>query len=159
MSGPVQPVVGLTSSLSWRPRRARSEGSAPPLAHLGQPLPGGVPREVVIRRPEPARSALTMVLNLETVLLSVNQKSTIWHGLLRALSNSLNERRRSPIRKVETGPRSSVTLASPAPVHLPPALSPPTRSEEHTSELQSRGHLACRLLLEKTQCTVSVSSL
>src|SRR5690625_5907261 len=24
------------------------------------------------------------------------------------------------------------------------------RSEEHTSELQSRGHLACRLLLEKT---------
>src|SRR5690625_6843878 len=25
-----------------------------------------------------------------------------------------------------------------------------TRSEEHTSELQSRGHLVCRLLLEKT---------
>src|SRR5207253_11277648 len=26
-------------------------------------------------------------------------------------------------------------------------LSDPTRSEEHTSELQSRGHLVCRLLL------------
>src|SRR5690625_5699653 len=26
---------------------------------------------------------------------------------------------------------------------------PPSRSEEHTSELQSRGHLVCRLLLEK----------
>src|SRR5690625_5455389 len=26
-----------------------------------------------------------------------------------------------------------------------------TRSEEHTSELQSRGHLVCRLLLEKQQ--------
>src|SRR5437660_3341041 len=26
---------------------------------------------------------------------------------------------------------------------------PETRSEEHTSELQSRGHLVCRLLLEK----------
>src|SRR5690625_5502855 len=26
---------------------------------------------------------------------------------------------------------------------------PKTRSEEHTSELQSRGHLVCRLLLEK----------
>src|SRR5439155_24873979 len=26
----------------------------------------------------------------------------------------------------------------------------PVRSEEHTSELQSRGHLVCRLLLEKT---------
>src|SRR5215208_8500167 len=28
-------------------------------------------------------------------------------------------------------------------------ISPPSRSEEHTSELQSRGHLVCRLLLEK----------
>src|SRR5690625_6629625 len=28
-------------------------------------------------------------------------------------------------------------------------LSSDTRSEEHTSELQSRGHLVCRLLLEK----------
>src|SRR5439155_16717218 len=27
----------------------------------------------------------------------------------------------------------------------------PTRSAEHTSELQSRGQLACRLLLEKTR--------
>src|SRR5690625_6607194 len=28
-------------------------------------------------------------------------------------------------------------------------FSPAIRSEEHTSELQSRGHLVCRLLLEK----------
>src|SRR5579884_4532153 len=28
------------------------------------------------------------------------------------------------------------------------------RSEEHTSELQSRGHLVCRLLLEKKQKTI-----
>src|SRR5690625_2313232 len=28
-----------------------------------------------------------------------------------------------------------------------------TRSEEHTSELQSRGHLVCRLLLEKKKST------
>src|SRR5690625_5460042 len=27
---------------------------------------------------------------------------------------------------------------------------PPLRSEEHTSELQSRGHLVCRLLLGRT---------
>src|SRR3989442_4741441 len=27
------------------------------------------------------------------------------------------------------------------------------RSEEHTSELQSRPHLVCRLLLEKKRCT------
>src|SRR5690625_6968932 len=29
----------------------------------------------------------------------------------------------------------------------------PARSEEHTSELQSRGHLVCRLLLEKKKNT------
>src|SRR5207253_1037125 len=29
------------------------------------------------------------------------------------------------------------------------SVSPPIRSEEHTSELQSRGHLVCRLLLER----------
>src|SRR5437870_6345927 len=31
----------------------------------------------------------------------------------------------------------------------PGAETPTIRSEEHTSELQSRGHLVCRLLLEK----------
>src|SRR5436305_11999056 len=31
----------------------------------------------------------------------------------------------------------------------PQASTPPARSEEHTSELQSRPHLVCRLLLEK----------
>src|SRR2546422_6260538 len=30
---------------------------------------------------------------------------------------------------------------------------PPSRSEEHTSELQSRLHLVCRLLLEKKKLT------
>src|SRR5690625_5921814 len=31
----------------------------------------------------------------------------------------------------------------------------PLRSEEHTSELQSRGHLVCRLLLEKKNINLS----
>src|ERR1035437_10800863 len=39
----------------------------------------------------------------------------------------------------------------------------PNRSEEHTSELQSRQYLACRLLLEKTRvkmmCTMRVCEL
>src|SRR2546422_1324447 len=34
-----------------------------------------------------------------------------------------------------------------------PARPPRTRSEEHTSELQSRLHLVCRLLLEKKKKT------
>src|SRR5437870_10326158 len=34
------------------------------------------------------------------------------------------------------------------------------RSEEHTSELQSRGHLVCRLLLEKKKnLTISIETL
>src|SRR2546422_6484272 len=35
----------------------------------------------------------------------------------------------------------------------PPHAPPPPRSEEHTSELQSRLHLVCRLLLEKKNKT------
>src|SRR6266511_6190113 len=38
--------------------------------------------------------------------------------------------------------------AAPPPVGLPPVEDMP-RSEEHTSELQSRENLVCRLLLEK----------
>src|SRR5690625_7064920 len=36
-----------------------------------------------------------------------------------------------------------------------PRLSALPRSEEHTSELQSRGHLVCRLLLEKKKTKLS----
>src|SRR2546422_7549407 len=43
--------------------------------------------------------------------------------------------------------------AAPAPPRLPAAE--PARSEEHTSELQSRLHLVCRLLLEKKNETRS----
>src|SRR5439155_21157870 len=39
-------------------------------------------------------------------------------------------------------PGASPTRSAPSPIPIP-------RSEEHTSELQSRGHLVCRLLLEK----------
>src|SRR2546429_1620402 len=44
------------------------------------------------------------------------------------------------------------SLAAPAPLGGAGRLEPPParfRSEEHTSELQSRLHLVCRLLLEK----------
>src|SRR5437660_7939065 len=39
----------------------------------------------------------------------------------------------------QQAPQAGVTIAVDVPI----------RSEEHTSELQSRGHLVCRLLLEK----------
>src|SRR5690625_6829587 len=47
------------------------------------------------------------------------------------------------------GSRHLVLTASGDPGHLEAEKGISTRSEEHTSELQSRGHLVCRLLLEK----------
>src|SRR3712207_8654647 len=38
-----------------------------------------------------------------------------------------------------------------------PCIVRPRRSEEHTSELQSRQYLVCRLLLEKKQCPCVIS--
>src|SRR2546422_2106478 len=57
--------------------------------------------------------------------------------------------RATPKRSGATRPHTAA-LSMPAPRRSacsPPAA--PPRSEEHTSELQSRLHLVCRLLLEK----------
>src|SRR5215216_7745511 len=51
------------------------------------------------------------------------------------------------------GPSSSPPLAAPAACRSSPA---PSRSEEHTSELQSPDHLVCRLLLEKKKIQKSL---
>src|SRR5439155_26245851 len=52
-----------------------------------------------------------------------------------------------------TAAAEAPSFATIAPVAAAPAVSfasaSSRRSEEHTSELQSRGHLGCRLLLEK----------
>src|SRR5690554_7619707 len=63
---------------------------------------------------------------------------------------------RSQIDWYIAAPRSMVTpitlipgLICLAANGIPAARPPPDRSEEHTSELQSRPHLVCRLLLEK----------
>src|SRR5439155_9439346 len=58
----------------------------------------------------------------------------------------------SRLQRLDRRQRGLLTLSRP-----PPAAGPRSRrrsrarsrSEEHTSELQSRGHLVCRLLLEK----------
>src|SRR5437870_9735697 len=64
-----------------------------------------------------------------------------WYGDHRDL-HSFPTRRSSDLRWDRCCERSS---------SRPPAATPasPARSEEHTSGLQSRGHLVCRLLLEK----------
>src|SRR5436305_13948085 len=52
-------------------------------------------------------------------------------------------------------PEPDEAMPEPVPVELPPAEA---RSEEHTSELQSRPHLVCRLLLEKKKKKSSLLS-
>src|SRR5690625_7027067 len=65
-------------------------------------------------------------------------------------------------RLIWLSPARLMFQASPAMAVLPrcqPARSSrlsERRSEEHTSELQSRGHLVCRLLLEKKKCTYDI---
>src|SRR2546422_6870250 len=58
-----------------------------------------------------------------------------------------------PRQELSAKDRSLVTVASlvtsGSTERLPSHLSRAKRSEEHTSELQSRLHLVCRLLLEK----------
>src|SRR3712207_8614944 len=51
-----------------------------------------------------------------------------------------------PARSAQPSPSSTGTAAA-------PELPPTGRSEEHTSELQSRQYLVCRLLLEKKKPT------
>src|SRR3989442_7388742 len=61
--------------------------------------------------------------------------------------------------QMPSGPRAAsraaaATPASPAPM----ARATRGRSEEHTSELQSRPHLVCRLLLEKKKLSTKTTA-
>src|SRR5207253_7399601 len=66
------------------------------------------------------------------------------------LSSSPNNSGRS-LRSTQTVSISdwAALLGQISPLLAPFGATSPLRSEEHTSELQSRGHLVCRLLLEK----------
>src|SRR5438309_7793912 len=58
-------------------------------------------------------------------------------------------RRACPEQARTCQPSSALTRAHRLPLPCKPPAFPHTRSEEHTSELQSQFHLVCRLLLEK----------
>src|SRR3712207_8360844 len=51
--------------------------------------------------------------------------------------------------QLDTGDQPILDTGEPATRQLPQQPDPDKRSEEHTSELQSRQYLVCRLLLEK----------
>src|SRR2546427_13067744 len=69
----------------------------------------------------------------EIYTLSLHDALPIW--------SASRKSRRSRARRGRSPVSTSTTIRSPA--------SPPARSEEHTSELQSQSNLVCRLLLEK----------
>src|SRR3989442_3031120 len=56
-------------------------------------------------------------------------------------------------------PQARYTRRSPQPCSVCRCGSDRLRSEEHTSELQSRPHLVCRLLLEKKKIIMEVQTL
>src|SRR3712207_7446678 len=85
--------------------------------------------------------------------------TTLFRSQLRWLSG-ITSRRMSDRRAgvVPVARNSGRKLAGPDRDARGPAEAPQTeqsRSEEHTSELQSRQYLVCRLLLEKKQITLS----
>src|SRR3712207_8099633 len=55
----------------------------------------------------------------------------------------------APIVKVAPSPRIRRAISASEKTSCRTAVAPSIRSEEHTSELQSRQYLVCRLLLEK----------
>src|SRR3712207_8615052 len=67
----------------------------------------------------------------------------------------LREARTGPVRRPQHGPRGRLDHLPPRPAARAGGPAAPLRrgglrrSEEHTSELQSRQYLVCRLLLEK----------
>src|SRR3989442_4671639 len=63
---------------------------------------------------------------------------------------------RSSTAAVEIASSAAAMPPPVAPVPLANSASTASRSEEHTSELQSRPHLVCRLLLEKKKNHYSI---
>src|SRR5690625_4274790 len=77
--------------------------------------------------------------------------------LLSALETSLQDRRAHPRLLMERAAMAFLSYIDENEdgFRILVRDSPVSRSEEHTSELQSRGHLVCRLLLEKKKCGYS----
>src|SRR5690606_41039134 len=103
---------------------------------------------------------LSLVLSSLLLLLSRAARRNL-HSFPTRRSSDLPLRKSSPSRSIRR-PGSCRTTAAPSPGRSASrATSPsrptscsassiaPSRSEEHTSELQSRENLVCRLLLEK----------
>src|SRR5205809_7026255 len=93
------------------------------------------------------------------VMLCSSAQLTFFFSLLRRTPTStlfpyttLFRSRRSPTTPARRDRGTTSGGRSAGPTRRPDVV-PRSRSEEHTSELQSRLHLVCRLLLEKKKTT------
>src|SRR5690625_484331 len=142
---------------------------AAPMRRRGSPPPLSPPS----RSPRRRASAPLARRPARPTPARVRQPGRSTPARLRQPARPTPARLRQPARPTRARPRPLATAPRPprkqlrSPPHAPPALRasaprprPPrrttpvtvrqrARSEEHTSELQSRGHLVCRLLLEK----------
>src|SRR5207253_9203820 len=120
-------------------REATVTGLAAGLVALGR-----VPAGIALRRQKLLRIATSTPGQPEEIALVDACVSTLTHVGARALwqPGTISE------MAVTFAEPDAIGLSSVAGL-LHPVRRPKRRSEEHTSELQSRGHLVCRLLLEK----------
>src|SRR5690625_7046357 len=105
---------------------------------------------IVVKTPEKKREIVSTTF---TGYFAGEDNQQTWlndAGFLLVLAANI---KRTKARYGEAGsqywPIIDATIAGEHAVLAATALGLGTRSEEHTSELQSRGHLVCRLLLEK----------
>src|SRR5437870_7591936 len=100
--------------------------------------------------PRPPRSTL---FPYTTLFRSVRAPPRSWFQSRRTVSarpfSVTQERKRT---RTQCAWRAWLPVAKTS-LHFPAA-----RSEEHTSELQSRGHLVCRLLLEKKKKKIIIET-
>src|SRR5690625_6174146 len=92
-----------------------------------------------------------MSLVLQTLFLSRSANSRYVHSFPTRRSSDLIYSNSYPANFSSTLFKTSTSYPAGSPFSSVHAMGFPdcARSEEHTSELQSRGHLVCRLLLEK----------
>src|SRR5439155_24062584 len=103
----------------------------------------GTPLGLITNRPA-ARSTPDTLPN---VSVTRPLSTSAWFARWTRSHSSLATRLTTALVRAAGAAASSAMAGHPAPRRL--RRSCRARSEEHTSELQSRGHLVCRLLLEK----------
>src|SRR2546425_9302007 len=84
-----------------------------------------------------------LVTGVQTCALPISRCSASVNGCL------LRRRRGSTMKSLRSWPHENSGRGRCSSASRSRSSPPPTRSEEHTSELQSLAYLVCRLLLEK----------